>query len=207
MHASLNQLLNLRDGEPVTAGTAEHVGNCSQCTAEVTRLTGLRERMRVLGKTAPPETGADAMWQRIETALAAPALRPQLANGYLALAAVVVWAAIALLWYGLAGHDPDGTLRTATSPQPAALTQLLLESQDLESALLELPRRPRVEQAATAATLDALEGEIQWLDYTLSRAHEDRIPAEQATQLWQQRVDLLESLVTLRYAQASRLSF
>ncbi len=210
MHASIIQLLSLRDGEPVAAVIAEHVDSCKRCAAEVARLEDLRERMQVLPSPTLADTrGMDSLWARIQPSLAAADRPPSATNWYLAVAAAIVWTVVAVVWFGIADNEPSASPRTVaiTALAPSAVDNLLLESQDLESALLDLPRRPHIEQAATAATLDALEGRIQWLDYTLSRANEDGIPGDQAADLWQERVDLLESLVTLRYAQASRMAF
>ena len=210
MHASILQLLSLRDGQTVAAGIAEHVESCAQCTAELARLKDLSDRMRALQSHGASDShAAHGMWARIEPLLTPATRLPPSTNRYLAVAAAVVWTAVAFVWFGVADHESPVAMQTSVVPQatPPAVETLLLESQDLESVLLDLPRRPHVELAATAATLDALEGQIQWLDYTLSRVNEDGIPHDQAAELWQERVDLLASLVTLRYAQASRTAF
>lgn len=213
MHASLHQLLNLRDGQPVAAETAQHVAGCVRCGNELTRLAVLRERFGSLPAVASTPAQDDLLWRDIQASLVIAPKPARSPNRYLAIAAALVWVGVALVWFVLAGDSAPpvaGTVATVadsrTEPMPA-LETLVLQSQQLESMLLTLPRRPRVEQAATAATLDALEQRIQLLDYALSSTSADGLPAEQAEVLWGERVRLLDSLVVLRYVQAERVHF
>lgn len=206
MHASFHQLLDLRDGQPVAADVAQHVATCVQCGNELARLTLLRERLGALPAAASVPAQDDALWRNIQESLVTGPNSGRPLNRYLAIAAAVVWAAVALVWLVLAGDAPVAERaldqRALTSP---ALDELVAESQRLEGFLQQLPRA-QMQQAATAATADALEGRIQWLDYALS-AEGETVSPEQATALWEQRVELLGSLVTLRYAQVERVSF
>jgi RNA polymerase sigma factor (sigma-70 family) len=61
--------------------------------------------------------------------------------------------------------------------------------------------RPAVARAATAVPIDTLESQVQWLDHQLSIAG-SRLPARQAEQLWRDRVEVMNSLVQLRYVEA-----
>jgi hypothetical protein len=51
--------------------------------------------------------------------------------------------------------------------------------------------------------IDNLESQVQWLDHQLSTAT-DAMPAPQAEQLWRDRVEVMNSLVQLRYVEAQR---
>ncbi len=209
MHASLHQLLSLRDGDPVAADASRHVDDCAHCTGELARLQALRNRLQSLPATSAGAVDDAVLWERIRNSLSGQRAAQRSPNRYLAMAAAVVWAGVALVWFVLAdqGSQPAQTAALEVGQaDPDALTALVVQSQQLESYLQQLPR-PRVEQAATAATVDALEGRIQWLDYALSASIAAEVPVEQSAALWQERIDLLGSLVTLRSAQAERLSF
>jgi hypothetical protein len=206
MHASVIELLNLRDSKPLAGETARHVAGCPHCTSELERVTALRARLRSLPEKYPQKEDDEALWQRIESSLERHPGASQSPNRYLALAAGFVWAAVALVWFVVASQDSLESPAAVQRIKEPVLDALVVQSQQLENYLQQLPR-PRVEQAATAATVDALEGRIQWLDYALSATAEAEVPVEQSEALWQERVDLLGSLVTLRYAQAERLSF
>jgi hypothetical protein len=80
------------------------------------------------------------------------------------------------------------------------------QSRHLDLMLQGLPQRPRVERVAMAATLDSIEERIQWLDMQLTYAAAAQDETRTQT-LWRERVDLMDSLVKVRYAQAGRASF
>jgi len=94
---------------------------------------------------------------------------------------------------------------TAVAPPATTLDQLVAQSRRLDDMLQELPERSRVERVAQAATIDTLEQRIQWLDFQLSYQPAAGFSQEQARQLWRERVDLMDSLVKVRYAQVQNL--
>jgi hypothetical protein len=92
---------------------------------------------------------------------------------------------------------------SAPSAAPAVERQsLIAESQRLEQLLTELPGEPRLTRAATALTVADLEDRIRWVDYGLALHNETGVDPSQSQQLWRERVDLLNSLIAVRYAQA-----
>lgn len=111
---------------------------------------------------------------------------------------------------GVAAVAPAQTPRTAADAHSAAdvaVADLVAQSQALDRLLQILPERPRVERVSTAATLDTIEQRIQWLDFQLSDGPDGTLSERQAQQLWHERVDLMDSLVKVRYAQTHRSSF
>ena len=97
---------------------------------------------------------------------------------------------------------------TAAAPAVApTVDQLVAQSRQLDDLLQDLPQRPSVERIAMAATLDSIEERIQWLDVQLSFASTADLNETQAQRLWRERVDLMDSLVKVRYAEAGSLRF
>ena len=47
MHASIDHLLSLRDGQPVDAATAVHVEQCERCAAELRKLREMQVKLRM----------------------------------------------------------------------------------------------------------------------------------------------------------------
>jgi hypothetical protein len=84
---------------------------------------------------------------------------------------------------------------------PAAVADLRARSQALEAVLAALPERPAVARADTSLPIDSLESQVQWLDHQLSVAG-SQFPAPQAEALWRDRVEVMNSLVQLRYVEA-----
>ena len=67
MHASIDHLLSLRDGEPVDAATAAHVEQCQRCSAELRKLRETRAKLQSL-----PQLDAPSSFQEIQRAMARP---------------------------------------------------------------------------------------------------------------------------------------
>jgi hypothetical protein len=49
--------------------------------------------------------------------------------------------------------------------------------------------------------IDTIEDRIQWLDFQLSDAPDSGLSEEQTQRLWRERVELMDSLVKVRYAE------
>lgn len=209
MHARIEHLLSLRDGEPVAADVSEHVKLCPICSTELQRLSAFRSEMQALPQLEPPAIA----WDRIRQTI--PERRRDLRLRKIGLAAAAA-AAITLMTIVLVtGHsdrrssaalkleEPETSAGQMVSP----VDELVAQSQQLERLLRKLPQRPRIERVSTAATIDTLEQRIQWLDFQLSAAPAGDLSEEQSRRLWRERVELMDSLVKVRYAEASALWF
>jgi hypothetical protein len=210
MHPDIADFLTLRDQRDLQGPVAEHVAGCAACRAEVERL----ERLRMAMRSAPLEAGPDH-WQQVAdrldgTVTVKPWPRPswRLAGG---LAAVLVVA------LGLALFDrppPQGHMTPAIANTPMlpakagdSVAALMAESKRLESMLASIPDEPRVVRAATVLTAAGLEDRIEWIDLALGAGNDSRFDSAAVAPLWRQRVDLLNSLVAVRYAQVRTASY
>jgi|OpeIllAssembly_1097287.scaffolds.fasta_scaffold70854_3 hypothetical protein len=205
MHARLDELLSLRDGAPVDARVRGHVGECAECAAELERAESLQEQLRAL--PAAPEPASDG-WPEIQARLADSPGRGRLAARVAPFAAAASVVALALF----------AALRWSESPSPAksppqplivldseSLDDLRTRSRELEALLAALPERPAVARAGTSVPIESLEAQVQWLDHQLSLAGaEGRAP--EAEQLWRDRVEVMNSLVQLRYVEAQQVN-
>ena len=210
MHARIEHLLSLRDGEPVAANVSEHVKACSICSEELQRLSSLRAEMQNLPQFEPPAMA----WDRIQQAI--PERRPRLRLAKVGLAAAVAVAitltAVAFITSNTDRSSTRAPAKVAQAEPPKQdviphLDELVAQSQRLEGLLRKLPDRPRIERVSTAATIDTIEQRIQWLDFQLSAAPDEQLSEEQSRRLWRERVDLMDSLVKVRYAEAGGVWF
>ena len=160
---------------------------------ELARLKKLKHELRQLPSFEPPEHAWPLIRERLERL-------PRRRRGVpwvFAPAAVAAGLVVALtsLWLmhlhrGHAGPGDD------------TIQSLVSRSQRLEAVLNTLPPRPTVERAATSAAIDDLQTRIQILDQQLSAAtNDDRYRTQR---LWSARVELMNSLVYVRYAEAAR---
>jgi len=208
MHASLEQLISLRDEEPVAAEVQQHVRGCSDCARILNQMVAVREGLTALADPPPP-AGA---WEGIDAAMARRAVsarqRRWLAAGGTALAASVA-AALLIVNPSLrapAATDAGSTLVGAVTNRPLSVGELKAQSQYLEHAVLNINASAdqMAVSAGTASTIAALEDRIALVDYEINSAASGGANQDtRLTQLWKQRVDLLQSLAAVRYAQVA----
>jgi hypothetical protein len=206
MHADFQELLSLRAGEPVAVDVAQHVSRCPKCGLELGRLQRLAHELQQLPQPEPPQR----VWQDIQERLAHT--DPRRGRGswiYPAAAAASIVAIVASVPWTMT-IDRDNAARDAAmlakSTLPVgdqdSIAPLVVRSQQLEALLQQLPQRPTVERAATSATIDEIQSTIQMLDLQLSNG--SQLDHEQAQRLWNTRVQLLDSLVYVRYGEVAR---
>jgi hypothetical protein len=218
MHASIEELLSLRDGEADAERVAAHVASCGRCRTQLQQLRDTRDALGALPLVAPDRTA----WAAITARAAQPPRRspwwPRAVAGLAAAAALVAVLAVRDEGTGPAPQAPLANATPATQTPatrtPAAVATraldtdaLVARSHRLEAALAQMPVEPAVVNAGTAATIATLEDYLALVDYRLSRDVEEPLAPEQSHLLWQQRVDLMNSLVNVRYAQLQRVDY
>jgi hypothetical protein len=206
MHASIDHLLSLRDGQPVDAATAAHVAECARCSAELRKLRETRAQLQSL-----PQLDAPASFQEIQRAMARPVAAPRRVVSARLVAALAFVTLTTIFFIALrdqteptfAGRRVEPVEHTPPTDviETARVPELVARSQQLEGLLQKLPVRPRIERVSTAAMIDTIEERIQWLDFQLSDARDSGLNEEQTRRLWRERVELMDSLVKVRYAE------
>ncbi|MEQ9563967.1 MAG: hypothetical protein RLN69_15715 [Woeseiaceae bacterium] len=179
----------------------------------------LQEKLRSLSDTMPPR----AVWKRIEAQARAEGLfaghRYREPLKWIAGAAIAAAVALFALRLPLAPEQamPSGAFPTepvfaeSTGETEGvrglrAVNALMVQSQRLEDDLRALPEQPQLARAGTVAAITELEDRIAAIDYILNDPAND-FTAEQSEVFWRERVRLMNSLLSLRYAQAQRNSF
>jgi hypothetical protein len=183
------------------------------CGLTADERSALQEGLRSLPDTMPPR----AVWHRIREQAEAEGLigkpvarRPSTWYAGVGLAAAIVLAVLVVP--GMLTEQPvvyPTTPDNVGSSSPIRLNTLqtlMTESRELESNLRELPAKPRVMRAGTAATITDLEDRIAAIDYQLNDAA-SRLSPEDEEIFWRERVRLMKLLVGMRYAQAQRTAF
>lgn len=177
MHAGIEDLLSLRDGEGDEA-TRAHVARCGACRAELARLEAVRDGLQGLPVAEPPAGSWGAIHRRLHQRQRGPWRAPLV--GGLALAASVVLAVALVV--------------RVDSPAPSGPNLLVQQSQQLERELRDMEGRG-VMSGAEAQLIADLEDRIAVVDLQLSSG---ALSAEEAYRLWQRRVDLLMDLRTVK---------
>jgi hypothetical protein len=211
MHASIDHLLSLRDGEPVDAATAAHVEQCQRCSAELRKLRDTRMQLQSL-----PQLDAPASFQEIQRVMARPVVAPRRALSA-RLVAGLAFITLTTIFFVALRDETAPIVAQRVEPQVVAdeegtqlvdvgaarVAELVAQSRRLENLLQQLPERPRIERVSTAAMIDTIEDRIQWLDFQLSDAPDSGLNEQQTQRLWRERVELMDSLVKVRYAEGA----
>ena len=219
MYPSTEDLLKIRDGEPVDATVSAAVDASPALAAEVERLRRGQRALRDLPAFEPPP----GVWERIrvDAELQSPA-----ASRWRWPLRGVIAASVAVLAITLvtrppdSGVDPVADLQTSVVPSTTvggsgsarplttpAYASLVAESARLERALNDITYRPRLVNVGTATTITDLQDRIAVIDERLMYAAAYGLQPQQTEALWRQRVDLMNALVKVRYAQAQRFGF
>jgi hypothetical protein len=202
MHASIDNLLSLRDGQPVDAAIAAHVEQCQRCAAELHKLREMQSKLQSL-----PQLEAPSSFAEIQRAMARPAVTPRRLVSPRLVAALAFVTLTAIFFVALRDQTAPQVVQPAPQEQPtdviehARVPELMAQSQHLEDLLQRLPGRPQIERVSTAAMIDTIEDRIQWLDFQLSDAPDSGLNEQQTQRLWRERVELMDSLVKVRYAE------
>lgn len=184
------------------------------CGLSVAERDLLRAGLAGLADTVPPRE----VWQRIERQARAEGLfRPRVAAATRWFAGAGIAAAVVLAVLNIPTRAPvvdGGSTSFDATPAPSAaasqvrpnLSALMVQSAELERDLRALPVRPSVVQASTAASIEQIEYRIAQIDYYLIQP-QVRMNPVQAEMYWRERVRLMNSLLSLRRAQAQRMAF
>lgn len=207
MRTRTEDLLTLRDGEPLDAALRERLVANPENVREIERLRHVADDLRRLPAIEPPR----GVWTRIESEAGAARrrrLRASFGIGAAALAASVLAAALVLApWQGrsptspLESPPPVPPVSTA-SPSPSDdYAPLVEESVRLQRLLAELGRTPQRMNAGTASTIASLEDHLVLVDEQLTYAEARDFDGAYRRALWRERVDVMNALVHVRYAQ------
>lgn len=191
MHATVAELLELRDGDP-GPGIAEHVAACPECAAELDQLRRLRDALAGLPVEGP---GRD-LWPTVVAAAVTSRRNRRLVRGGWIAAAL---AALVTLVVGV-----RGTVEAVREARLAQETRALVaQSQRLERQLAGYERRSAMMTGREAAVVTELEDRLALLDARLATRPEKARKSADTIDLWQQRVELLDALVETRATRAT----
>ena len=210
MYPSTQDLLKIRDGEPVDARVRAAVDADPELAADVERLRRMQNALQALPAFEPPE----GVWEQVALATRTPSVSRW--HWPMRAAIAASFAVAAILWVMGSPETPPGP-PVAEAPVPSsvdALTRrfvspayvsLVQESARLERELNRIDYRPRLVNAATAATIAGLTDEIALIDARFMQP--TALQPSQAEALQRTRVELMNALLEVRYAQAQRSGF
>ncbi|MFK8015940.1 MAG: anti-sigma factor [Gammaproteobacteria bacterium] len=192
MHTDTRQLLALIDGEPVDAAARVHALSCADCQSELDRLQRTRSRLQALPEITPPPmtaqvlnaTGARAGWARPVVA-----------------ASLICVSVFAIVFAGLGVSKSPPAVAAVEQPRAAqgSVQEPVSPGLTTKSAALEREWR----------SLSARNGAVRRVGYELGTSRikarllqlDTQFAAGGTNHYWNQRVQLLDSLVEIERAE------
>ena len=219
MYPSIENLLKIRDGEPVDADARAYVDADQSASAELRRLRQTQQELQDLPGFEPP-AGA---WERVTLAAEEDAARRPGRAWHWPLRGAIA-ASVAVVAVLLVTRPPEVSppmeAEPATIMAGATVTDrstevmgtlsyasLVAESARLDRTLGRITYQPRVMRVSTASTITALEDRIAVLDDRLMFSSSLDLSPRQKEALWRQRVDTINALVHVRYSWAQRSGY
>jgi hypothetical protein len=182
MHCTMEDLLGLRAGE-ASVFARKHIETCAACRAELDALYQRVAQLKALPALRPPRD----RWSVVREAVRAGRTRRRRVWSAGSLAAAAAIAGLLLM----RPTETGGGLH-------AELAQAKQASATLEDQLQRYDVEGRVLSGRAAALAAELEDRIAVIDGALTSAGQD----DELVQLWQQRVDLMQRLVSVRATRA-----
>jgi hypothetical protein len=175
---------------------------------------GLRGRIGGLQKLEPPPHCREQVLRAMSRESEAEQVPRRGSLATAAAFALVSGTAIAIVAMLLAGDpigppdaEPTSAVAAPDSASNIELVALLGESMRLERMLGSLPAQRQIIRADTADTIAVLETQIAVLDEQLTFGAAAGLRPETRATLWRDRVDVMNALVQVRYAQSNVFEF
>jgi hypothetical protein len=217
MRPRTEDLLAVRDGEPLAALARAAVESSPIHGHEVERLRRMRNALRALPAIEPPPHVLTRVFEEKEVRVVDRSRWARFAAGAGMAAAVATAAIVYVATSGEGSRPPpiappalvaDGASSAPSATAvPVSYAPLAEESARLEQVLAALPARRVLMTGATATTIAGLEDRIAFVDEQLSYGAADKLPVPQRVALWSDRVELMNALVNVRLAQAQSNGF
>ncbi len=187
MHCTMDDLVAVQAGEG-SVWARRHLETCSACQAE---LEALYQRIAQL-KALPARRPARDQWPVVLEAIRGHRRGRRRRWGVGSVAAAAGVAAL-LVFRPFWSKSVDG----------ADLARVKQQSATMEAELERYDPESRVMSGRSAALAAALEDRIAAVDGELARAGPTEPRSAELLKLWQQRVDLMQQLMSVRVTRAS----
>jgi len=219
MRTCTEDLLTIRDGEPVDASVHSQVLTDPESSEELERLRATQKALRELPELQPPP----GVWTKILAEVQRDNRRePKLLRHWSLSLAIA--AGVAVLAFILIPSDPEMPVKIesglvvavpedgsgvlgAVPAEELGYALLAAESAQLEQELNSIEYQPSLTNADIATIVVVLEDQIGYVDEQLTYASANRLDLRQTETLWRERIDLMNTLVDVRYAQFQQVGF
>jgi len=216
MRPSTEDLLAVRDSEPLDASVKTVIESSLVHGRSVERLRRVQNTLRALPALEPPPYVLALVLEAKDVREVGRSRWLRFAAGAGVAAAV---ATAAIVYVNTSGQSEPLDAAPATlvasgeqnalhlTATPVSYVSLVEQSGRLDQLLAELPAQRPLMTGATASTIAGLEDRIAFLDEQLAYSAAGKLPVPQRAALWSDRVEVMNALVSVRYAEAQMNGF
>ncbi len=216
MRPSTEDLLAVRDGEPLDAGAKAVIESSLVHGRDVERLRRVQNALRALPAFEPP---AEVLARVLEAKEARGVGRTRWLRFAAGAGVAAAVATAAIVYVSTSGQSRQPEVVPATvaangepsmphlTATPVSYVSLVEQSGRLDQLLAELPAQRPLMTGATASTIAGLEDRVAFLDEQLAYSAARKLPVPQRAALWSDRVEVMNALVSVRYAEAQMNGF
>lgn len=221
MHANIDELLEIRDGEPNSK--SGHVSECEQCQASLLELKSLGQFVGSQMFDKANQLPSDDVWNRIQrslessSAITGPATvaptdgsnnvhtlhsAPQqsLIKAIYSLAASIAFVGVIAVFM----FNQQQNNQIQTQQLQASLNELMLNSRGLEQVLQNVANQNQALSVANQQAADRLYWRLTYVDQLIDQANPNN--TERMEVLWNDRIEALNQLNQIYYQRDSTLT-
>ncbi len=213
MHANIEELLEIKDGEP--SSKRQHVNECEECQISLRELQSLESEIGLQMFDAADQVPSDDVWNRIQLSLESQnAVRmennsvhtlvtaPQnsLTKAVYALAASIAFVGVIAVF--MFSQQQNSQLQNQILQ--ASLNELMLNSRGLEQVLQNVADQNQALSVANQKAADRLYWRLTYVDQLIDQASPEN--TERMEVLWNDRIEALNALNQIYYQRDSTLN-
>jgi len=213
MHANIEQLLEIMDGEP--SSMREHVAECKQCQIALNELKSFEAEVGLKMFDTADKVPSRDVWSRIQNSLEeqqvveqrgsnvhtlAVAQPQSLTKAIYALAASIAFVGVIAVF--MFSQQQNAQLQTQI--MQASLNELMLNSRGLEQVLQKVADQNQALSVANQKAAERLYWRLTYVDQLIDQAAPEN--TERMEVLWNDRIEALNELNQIYYQQDSTLS-
>jgi hypothetical protein len=215
MHASIEQLLDIKDGieSPMTG----HVESCDQCQAELAYLDKMGQQVFEAMDNEPPSGSWDRILSESGLQVAETHSTPHMAAHAIdavkspaSLSRSIYTLAASIMFVGLVSIfmvSQQNSVRQQTGQMQATIDQLMLNSRGLETVLQQVVVQDERLSEEDRAEAERLYWRLTYVDQELHNVNPDEPEdAERIQILWNDRIEVLNELNRLFYQRQDTLA-
>lgn len=192
-HPATDTLLDYLD-KRCSSEHSQHIRQCVHCLNEVVQISESRSRLQQLPQVQAPAH----LWANIQQEIQPPAQTRKSNTKHFQWMATAASIVLVATLFVLNPLQTTHQVPVATTGENSEYLALLQESQQLESALSYLDRKPSIINLSTAGQISQYQDSIATIDLALIESSQNSKNHEFRNTLMKERIHLMQQLVKFK---------